>query len=50
MDYVGFLEIDDNENKSVCIICLFSVEALLNTNLLDTVKLTRGEEAPEGTI
>lgn len=50
MDYIGCLEIDDHENKSVCIICLFSVEALLTTDLSEIVELTRGEEAPEGTI
>lgn len=50
MDFIGFLARDDNENKSVCIICLFSVEALLTTDLSEIVQLTRGGEAPEGTV
>lgn len=50
MDFIGFLEMDDNEKKSVCIKCLFSVEALLITDLSKTVELTRGVEAPEGSV
>lgn len=50
MDFIGFLEMDDNEKKSVYIICLFPVEALLTTDLLKIVELTGGVEPPEGTV
>lgn len=50
MDFIAFLEMDDNEKKSVYIICLFCVEALLTTDLSKIVELTRGVEAPEGTV
>lgn len=49
-DFFGFLEMNDNEKKSGCIICLFSVEALLTTDLSKIVELIRVVEALEGTV
>lgn len=49
-DFLGLLEMTDNEKKSVCIICLFSVEALPTTDLSKIVELIRGVEALEGTV
>lgn len=49
-DFLGFLKMNDNEKKSVCIICLFSVEALPTTDLSNIVELIRGVEALEGTV
>lgn len=37
MDFFGFLEMDDTEKESVCIMYLFSVEALLIIDISEIV-------------
>jgi len=50
MDFCGFLAMDDTGKESVCIMYLFSVEALLAIHISEIVGLTRRVEAVEGTL